>query len=58
MPMKVEEGTDLANARLDWRKVVDLMNENVFAIRDEDVVRPPFRQAATEAEARNRSEAS
>lgn len=56
--MKVEEGTDLANAGLDWRKVVDLMNENVFAIRDEDVVRPPFRQAATEAEASNRSEAS
>ncbi|HMQ94663.1 MAG TPA: hypothetical protein PKA33_14980 [Amaricoccus sp.] len=56
--MKVEEGTDLANAGLDWRKVVELMNASVFAIRDEDVVRPPFRQAATQAEAQKRGEAS
>jgi hypothetical protein len=56
--MKADDGTDLANAGLDWRRVIELMNENVFAIRDEDVVRPPFRRAADIAEATGQGEAS
>jgi hypothetical protein len=47
--MKDEVGTDLANAGLDWPKVIELMNANVFAIRDDEIVRPRFRKAASDA---------
>jgi hypothetical protein len=47
--MKDDDGTDLANAGLDWAKVIELMNANVFAIRDDEIVRPPFRKAASDA---------
>jgi len=47
--MKQDDGTDLAGAGLGREAVIALMNENVFAIRDEEIVRPPFRKAASDA---------
>jgi hypothetical protein len=47
--MKDDDGTDLANSGLDWPKVIELMNTTVFAIRDDEIVRPPFRKAASDA---------
>ncbi len=49
--MAEDDAMDLAEAGLDREAMIALINDNAVAIRDGEIVRPPFRPGAAAAAA-------